>query len=152
MSFPKQTFKDRDFLKFREATQGRTKVAVELEQNFANPIPVSFSELGEPLQIYDEALSVAGLSTETVIDYTVPVLKGLSLDNIHISGDNKAIFRIEVNSSVKYKHRIWIIKFSDNFPLNLKLEAGDNIKVIVQNGSNSVADFNSTLSGNLYDE
>jgi len=148
--FVRKNIRDREHEKFREASGDLTKVAVSIEQSISEPVPVSFTELGEPLNVYDEAPSVAGLATETIIDYTVPALKGLDVKHIHISGENKSVFTIEINSVIVYKHRIWFTKFSDNIETTIRLQSGDNLKVIVENKSNSISDFNSTITGNIY--
>jgi len=148
----KSSNQEREYDKFRSASGNLSKVAVSVEQDNTSPVPVYFTENGESLNLYDEQLSVAGLASENIINYTVPLTKGVEFKNLHISGDNKSIFSILVNDVVILKHRIWFTKFSDSIPLNIDLIASDNIKITVENKTNSTADFNATLQGSIFDE
>lgn len=64
---------DREHLKFRDATLDRSKVAVTIEQDPANPIPI-YQTYGIAKKLFDETLSDPG-NDVTVLAYTVTEVK-----------------------------------------------------------------------------
>lgn len=152
--FERKNVRDREEHKFREVLDDPrlSKVAVVVEQDPSNPIPVDPLERGEITPIWGEQFSVGGLSIQTVINYTIPVGKNFKIKSVHFSGDNRSVFYVEVNSSTILKHRLYFSHFSGSASFeNVNLDQNDNIKIIVENKTNSLADFNATLIGNLYD-
>ena len=117
-----------------------------------NPVPVSITVSGAVTNNYAESLSVAGLATNTVINYTVPASKIFKVLRIDVSGTNRSVFEVEINASTAAKRRIYFTKYNEVFEFNsLELVANDNIKIIVENKTNSTADFNANLIGILDD-
>ena len=151
MTQPK-TIEGREYTKFVESLSRPQNSAVEVIVGNTSPIEVDFVEGGELLNSYNEILSLAGLATDDIVLYTVPVAKELRLQRIDFSGDNKAIYKIDINGSVEAKKRTWYTHYNDSIIFNnLLLVAGDVVKLIVENKTNSTADFNGNLQGKLYD-
>lgn len=146
--------KDREYSKFvTSPSRGESNTAIEVfvGNTHAQPVPVDPTTRGTPKVIYNEVNST-GLQTITVIDFTIGLSLGVDLTKIECSGDNKAIFLIEVNSSVIKKKRTYYTKFNVDFELKeFPMVAGDNIKVLVENKTNLPASFNATLNYNEYD-
>jgi hypothetical protein len=110
-----------------------------------DPIPVDPTTRGTPKTLYNEVVCLPG-ATATIINFTVGIGVGVDSIGAYCSGDNIAYFIIEINSQVKFKGRTHWNDF--NLPINLiseNLQAGDNIKIIVQNNGIKTADFNATL-------
>jgi len=118
-----------------------------------DPLKVEFDQAGETLNVYGESSSVAASSTATIIDYTVGALKEFRLKRIEFSGTNRGVYIVEINSNTQAKKRTYYTRFDDYFDFEeLKLNAGDNLKLIVENKStNMTGDFNANLQGNLRD-
>ena len=117
----------------------------------SNPVPVVFDTKGDVTSQYNEVASTT-LETITVINFTVGVGKGVDLMCVECSGSNKAIFTVEINSSVIKKVRTWFCDFNAVMDFKLQsLSAGDNVRVIVENKTDMAADFNSTLIYSEYD-
>jgi hypothetical protein len=106
---------------------------------------------GETKTEYNEAPAIA-VGVETQINsFTVPVGKAMNLNRILASGDNIARVIIKRNGSPIAGSRTWWIKFDTNIPFdNLRLEAEDIVSVHVVNRGAEVADFESTIIGDLY--
>jgi len=114
------------------------------------PIQIAFSpaKVGD----YGEANSLAGAGTATIIDYTVPVAKRITLNTVFVNGTNRGEYIVEINGTNKSKLNTYYTKFNGEMPdLGISLVAGDNLKVIVNNKGNSSADFNANFSGDIFD-
>jgi len=108
------------------------------------------SATGNVLNIYQESLSIAGSATATILTYTVPVGKYFVIKRIDYSGSSKGTFTIDINSNVESKQRLYCTSFNGSFQMeNLKIVAGDTIKLIVENNTNNTANYNGNLIGNL---
>jgi len=146
--------KDLENKKFRECPTDSVEVVVATKicQDDDETIKVEFATSGSPLNEYDEANSVAGLATETILDYTVPALKKVTLGTVSASGENRAVYKVEINSTTKAKKRSYFTEYNVEFPeFKTKLVAGDNVKIIVENKTNSIADFNASFTGTIDD-
>lgn len=120
--------------------------------NTGTPIEVEFQEAGTHFSQYNETSSVAGLASATIIDYTVAVNKEVIIKSISASGENKAVYTVEVNNNKIDLKRSFYTEYNVDFNVrDLVLSQGDNLKVKVENKTNSVADFNSNFIGNLRD-
>jgi hypothetical protein len=139
---------DRDFFSYTRCGDYIAKrVAV---CNTGEPIEVTFVEATGSFNQYAESLSVAGLSTTTILSYTVPASSTYKLKRADVSGDNRAVCIIEVNGSTQAKKRIYYTKFNTAFEFaDISYSEGDIIKVIVENKSTTTADFNVNLQGTL---
>lgn len=116
------------------------------------PVSVSVLSIGDSLNVYNEALSVAGLATTTIVDYTVPVAKEVFVKNIEFSGENRAVFSIEINNVIQNKYRTYFTEYNGSVSFkDYKLVEGDNIKIIVENKTNSTADFNANMIAGIKD-
>jgi len=114
------------------------------------PIHVTTQEVSNSINVYDESSSVAGLSTVTIIEYTVPVAKSLTLQKISFSGGNRAIYSVTINGDTQAKYRTYFTEYNGVLDFkDLKLETGDILRLIVENISTSIADFNGNIQGNL---
>jgi hypothetical protein len=99
---------------------------------------------------YAEALSVAGLATVTIISYTVPVNKIFRIKRVDFSGGNRAIYKLDINGSTASTKRLYYTNYNGDFDMeNLELSAGDIVRVIVENKTNMIADFNTNIIGVL---
>lgn len=113
-----------------------------------NPIPVNPSKLGDPQIVFNEVNSV-GIETLTLLNITVQAGKVLCLTKLKCSGENIACFNLLINDSLKLKQRTFYTNFNLDLEFNeLPLNEGDNIKVTVDNNTNSSASFNATLEYN----
>lgn len=99
---------------------------------------------------YSEVLSVAGLATVTVLTYTVPASKIFRIKRVDFSGGNRAIYTLDINGATASTKRLYYARFNGEFVMEyVELTAGDIVKVIVENKTNMVADFNANLIGVL---
>ena len=116
------------------------------------PLYVTFTTAGTTFNQYGEALSVAGLASAAIISYTVPINKTFAALVAEVSGTNRAEFIVEVNASTEAKRRTYFTEYNARFELSgMKLVAGDIIKIIVDNKTNSTADFNANIIGIIDD-
>ncbi len=146
-----QTIEGREYTAFTECN-GLTAKRTSICQAPGETVKVEFAQSGISTNIYGETLALAGLGTSDVINYTVPVGKVFTLKSAEFSGENKGVFSILINSVVEAKKRTWFVSFNGDFYFSdLILSAGDNIKLNVQNESNSIADFNGNIQGKLDD-
>jgi len=145
--------KDREYSKFVESpTRGSDSSAVEVFVGNIDPVPVEIINggAGETVNSYGEILSLAGLATATIVLYTVPISKSLDLKRIDFSGENKAVYSIDINNSIEAKKRTYYTNYNGEITFNdLLLVSGDVVKLIVENKTNIAADFNGNLQGRL---
>jgi hypothetical protein len=143
---------DREYRKFVESPTRPDQTAIETV--VSNIVKVQIEEGADDsfINIYDEANSVAGLATATIINYTIPVGKELKLKSIEASGENRAVYIVEKNGSIQGKKRSYFTEYNVTFEqFNLLFDAGDVLEIIVENESNSLADFNANFIGVLQD-
>jgi hypothetical protein len=149
MPFPFDV-KEMEFKNFRDAGNGKTKRAVEIENSSQNPVPVSITEQQGNFFQYNEVNSVAGNQVAGLFSYSVPSQSKLSLIRVFVSGDNKAIFEGKKNGQTIFKIRTWYGSFNGKIFLSGEtFDEGDTLLVSVENKSNSSSDFNITISGAL---
>lgn len=150
----KGTARDREFKNFLESpARGPDFSAREVvvTNGSSDPIPVDPTTRGENKSEYNE-ISLAGLASGDIISFTVPVGKGVDLKVGECSGENLAIYEIQINGSTRSKKRTWWTEFNADFFLSeLNAVAGDVVKIVVENKSNSTSFFNGTLHYNEYD-
>lgn len=149
-----RTIEGREFTKFVESENRPQHSLVEVLVGNTSPIKVDIVEggAGETVNSYNEILSLAGLATATVVLYTVAAGKQLQLKRIDFSGENIAVYSIDVNNSIEAKRRTYYTNFNGEIIFNdLLLVEGDVIKLIVENKTNMTADFNGNLQGRLQD-
>lgn len=147
-----RTIEGREHTKFVESPTRPNESAIEVTigQGLGDTVKVEFDDAGISINTYNEILSLGGLASDDLVLFTVPVGKILKLQRIDFSGSNKAIYKIDINGSVQAKKRTWYTKYNDHILFNnLVLVAGDVVKLIVENKTNSVADFNGNLQGKL---
>jgi hypothetical protein len=143
---------DREYFSYTDC-EGKIAKRVHICQRPGETIKVEIEEeSGLYLVEYAEINSVAGLASVDIIDYTVPVGKELKLKTVEASGENKAVYSVKINDTIKSKKRSYFTEYNVDFDaFNLILNAGDNIKVTVDNTRNSVADFNANFIGVIQD-
>lgn len=153
MAQPK-TIEGRQHTSFVESPSRPKNSAREVVVGNVDPIAVDVIEggAGETVNSYSEILSLAGLATATVVLYTVSAGKQLQLKRIDFSGENIAVYSIDINNSIEAKRRTYYTNFNGEIIFNdLLLVEGDVIKLIVENKTNMTADFNGNLQGRLQD-
>lgn len=146
--------RDRELSKFVESpSRGEPQVAVEVlvGNGETQPIPTfSVDQPGEEVLVFEEINAVAGLSTQNLIVYTVPLTKKLRNISIKLSGENKAVYSVLFNNVVVGKCRTWFGNFNNEIRFNIAtLNQSSEVKVEVFNASNSTANFNVTMEGIL---
>ena len=147
----KATRHDREYFSYTEC-DGKVARRTKICQDKGESIRVEIEETGLSLNQYSEPNSVAGLSTATVLNYIVPVQKELKLKTIECSGENRALYIVEINNVVQSKKSTYFTKYNTTFEFfDFKLNAGDNLKITVQNKSTTFADFNANILGVLQD-
>jgi hypothetical protein len=115
-----------------------------------NPIPVSFSSRGTAKVDFNE-VSSAGIESIEIINKTVAANVGIEIKQALCSGDNIAFFLVEINGEVKFKKRSYYTDFNADIDTgSIVLSEGDNIKIIVENKTNTSASFNATLIFNEF--
>ena len=151
MALPK-TIEDREYQAFKECN-GNPAKRVSLCQEAGETIKVDIGLSGVGFHEYDEANSVAGSGTATILTYTVPVGKVLILRRIDFSGSNRGIYQVRKNTNTFSQKRTYYTKFDDYFEfVDQEFAAGDIVDLVVENRSTSIGDFNATLQGSLKDE
>lgn len=107
------SFRDRDQAKFRDATNNRSKVAVEIENE--TPLDISFSPTLPTGYVaanyFNQITSVPSGSLTTILSKTV-LTTALTIDSIELSGDNKAEFRVFINASLVAVKRTGFIELN----------------------------------------
>ena len=142
---------DREYFSYTEC-KGKIAKRTKICQDDGEAIKVELDYEGIEVIDYDEANSVAGSATATILDYTVAAGKILTLVLSDVSGDNRGKYRVELNGSVIAKRRTYYTNYDNIFKFaNIKLVAGDNIKIIVENQSTLTGDFNANLQGSVKD-
>jgi len=143
----------RSFVQSPTRGDGKTAREVLVGNGTDSPIPVvDVGISGQMVNSYNEILALAGSATSDIVLYTVPVDKKLFLRRVTFSGENKAIFKIDLNGDIQAKKRTWYTYYNEDIVFeDIELIAGDVVKLIVTNGTNSVSDFNGNLQGVLTD-
>lgn len=142
---------DREYFSYTEC-KGKIARRTKICQDDDEAIKVELGSQGIQVVDYDEANSVAGSATATILDYTVSVGKVLTLVLSDVSGDNRGKYRVELNGNVIAKRRTYYTGYDNIFKFaNIKLVEGDNIKIIVENQSTLTGDFNANLQGSVKD-
>jgi len=96
--------------------------------------------------LYNEVNHI-GLGDITVVTHTVPVGKFNHLLKLQCSGENVAVYRVEVNGQVVSKARTYYTEYNTP-PIDLgelQLEEGDVVEVVADSQTNEPASFNATL-------
>ncbi len=149
-----RTIEGREFTKFVESDNRPQHSMIEVVVGNSAPIEVDVIEggAGETINSYSEILSLAGLATATVVLYTVASGKKLKLKRLDFSGENRAVYSVDINNSIQAKHRTYYTNYNGEIIFDdLLLVEGDVIKLIVENKTNMTADFNGNLQGRLQD-
>jgi hypothetical protein len=153
MALP-STQQTREYNKFVECPvdSGQPAVRTKICQDENESIKVEIGVSGVEIVEFQEIFGVAGLATETILNYTVAAGKILTLVMCDVSGDNRGIYRVEKNGSTIGKKRTYYTNYDNSFSFaSIKLVAGDNLKVIVENQSTLNGDFNANIQGSLRD-
>lgn len=115
-----------------------------------DPIPVSFGSRGTAKVDFNE-VSSTGIESIEIINKTVAANVGIEIKQALCSGDNIAFFLVEINGEVKFKKRSYYTDFNADIDTgSIVLSEGDNIKIIVENKTNTSASFNATLIFNEF--
>jgi len=143
--------RDREQAKFRDTgLKTKTKVAVSVEQNQGDSIPVFLSSSGVPTNVYNEISSIASGSLADIISYTVPAGKTLSLISVGVSGDNIAEYTVVIDGIIFDKKKTWWGSSNEVFNIGgFDIAEGLIVKVIVNNFRPSVSNFNARIFGIL---
>ena len=112
-------------------------------------IPVTFTA-GTPIVEYAGISSLASGTLTTILSYTVPVGKTLTLEKIEVSGCNVADYSVDIAAVVKGKRRSYYGNFNADFEYKgLQVLASTIIRVRVIHSSSLSGDFDATLIGSL---
>lgn len=96
-------------------------------------------------------VSSTGIESIEIINKTVAANVGIEIKQALCSGDNIAFFLVEINGEVKFKKRSYYTDFNADIDTgSIVLSEGDNIKIIVENKTNTSASFNATLIFNEF--
>jgi hypothetical protein len=145
---------DREHLKFREAANNLTKVAVELEQSFSNPIPVIQSFFPAPPQLrinlFNDVSAIAPSVQTNLISYTVPITRSFALEFVEVSGENIAYYSVELNTVKIADARTSFTGFNHKFLFNnLELIESDNLVIKVIHTRLSASNHSARIMGVL---
>lgn len=112
------------------------------------PLPVTLDGVTRTtFSRFFQAASVAGLATQTIATQVVSET-GYRLQNIEVSGSNKATYKIYLNGVLIGLKRTYYLGFNEMFIFpNTPLALADVLRVDVVNNSNSIADFEARLIG-----
>jgi hypothetical protein len=144
------SYRDREQNKFRESGDRANQPAVDTFVSNIVKVQIEEGANDDFINVYDEANSVSGYATAIIIEYTVPVGKELKLKSIEASGENKAVYVVDKNGATESKKRSYYTDYNVTFEqFNLLFNAGDVLKIIVENESSSIADFNANFIGVL---
>lgn len=142
--------------KFLETLLGKVAVRVVLTdplnpgEGLQNRLPVEIFPNEAVFNTYSEANAVSASSEADILTYTVPVGQALYLGRVEVGGDNYARYSVLVDNSPIDKIRTWWGNFDGKSDFDgLKLLAGTEIKIKVDNFRNSSADFNARILGVL---
>lgn len=145
--------KDREFTKFVDSPSRPNSSSVEtiVSNDYGNPLPVDITDRGTTKFVYNEIV----LNTASMLDIislTVAPGKGIDLKNASCSGENRCVFKVEINGQGLDLKRIYYTNYNLDFNFkNLSIAEGDNIKIIVENKTNTPGTFNSNLIYSEYD-
>ena len=149
MTLP-NSYRDREQARFREPTLDKVSVAVTIEQENNNPVPVEFTESGVDFYQFNEVSSIASAASATVLTYTIPIGQSLTINGVNVSGENIAVYTILIDSVVFDKVRTYFPNYNASFNIdNLTATAGQIIQIEVENFRPTTADFNANLYGRL---
>lgn len=144
---------DREFNKFRDAGAPNTKVAVTIEQDPSNPIPITTNESPDlpdgytAVNYFDETTSVSTSVLTSIISLTVSD-EFLLLSRIEFGGSNKAEYQLILNSSVVGRKRTYYTYLNESFECgDLKLLTGETLEVKVIHERPYVGDFEARIIG-----
>jgi len=153
MALPK-TIEDREYRNFLECNGEPTKrvhVCQEAGETIKVEVVAGFGD-GDSINIYNEVLALAGFATASILTYTVPVGKKFQLTRFDYSGENRAVYTVELNSDVIAKKRGYLVGYDGEFIFtSLLLAAGDIVTLKVENNSTTTANFNTNIQGRLLD-
>lgn len=103
---------------------------------------------GDVSNIFNEINSLASLAISDIVSYVVPEGKTAILDRIEFSGNNIAIYEVEINSTIEARNRTWfggdlsgVFEFRSSNSSGIPLSAGDEVVLRVNNFRPSVGDF-----------
>ena len=151
MALPR-TIEDREYQAFKECN-GNPAKRVSVCQEAGESIKVDIGLSGVGFHEYDEAPSVLGSASATIVSYTVPLGKVLILRRVDFSGDNRGIYELKLNTTTFMKRRTYYTKFDGKMEFeDQEFAAGDILDLVVENRSTMTGDFNATLQGSLKDE
>lgn len=142
-------------VKITEDSAGRGLLAVEVDNDITNPIPVQVVEGMVGIQINPfNAIDDVPPDIETeILLYTVPVGKSLSLSEVEGSGENRGTYTLYLNGVPLARQRTWWGKFNMHMPFSgYKALANDEISLTILHTSDSDAPFDGRIIGALQDD
>jgi hypothetical protein len=112
---------------------------------------VSTGAGGSAISAYNEITNVAMGSSATVLTYTVPTGKTLSISRVLMSSDSIGIIEVDIAGSANAKGRFSYTAYNIDFEYDgYQIASGTVITVVATNSSlQGVASFNATLQGTL---
>jgi len=112
--------------------------------------PVAGDFVGE-LNLFEEDLAVGATTEVTLIDYTVPVSRGLRLRLAECFGCNMGMFEVLIDDIRIGRKGTYYTYYETAFDFeNFEIKAGQNIKIKATNRGPNTAEFNTRLRGYQY--
>ena len=139
------SIKDREFDRFRGSSKVDTRVAVEVENDSQNPVPVEFSS-GEVFNIYNQVTSVAVAATQNIVTDTVPAGKYASIKLIEVSGCNLSAYEILIDGSISARKLTTYGQYNETFIFSdLIVTEGKVIIARAINTSGNINDYDARI-------
>jgi hypothetical protein len=149
----KGNIQEREYDKFRDAQLGRSKVAVTIEQDPANPIPINVNESPElpdgfiGTSLFNQSLSIPSGIESVIISHTVSA-QNLVIDKIEVSGSNRATFNVYLDDVLIGVKRTNNLTLETSFDFaSLTLATSNKIEVKVIHTRPDAGDFESRIIG-----
>jgi len=147
---PKSLTPDLEFDKFGAGPNNEVIINTIVRNGSDNPVPVSPAIAGDSLFEYTETPNVAPGASSVILAYQVPVGKNLSLKDVLVSGDSRAIYLLKIDGNIKVKIRTYFTEFNSIIKLSdARFLPGQLITVEAKHDSVLNSDFNATLNGTL---
>lgn len=137
---------------FFDEPNNQIRKFVKIVQKEGETVDVNQKPRGVVEIIYNEVASVPfGIETK-INEYVVPAGKNFDSCCVTCSGDNISRFIVKIDGVNLKSQRTWYGNFNTEIQLpRFEFNAGAKLQVFVINRSDSVSDYETSISGNVYD-